>query len=179
VISENLSLDGCILLRTKVNTDDRGLFVKPFDANVFSALGLDFGWKECFWSKSFRGTIRGLHAQLPPAAHAKCVWPVVGRTFSVLLDLRRNSTTYGKAISLNLDANSGSALYVPVGVAHGFQALCDETTVCYLVTSSHAPSLDSGVRWDSVGVSWPLRAERVSARDSALPRLDDFKSPFL
>lgn len=173
-----IGIPGCHVLTTRVHEDARGRFVKPFDAAVFGAAGLRGDWAECFWSESRRGVIRGFHIQLPPSAHAKLVWAMSGVSHSVLLDLRVGSPTFGNTAAVHLDASVGNAVYAPEGVAHGFQALEDRTILGYLVTSGHDPRLDTGVRWDSAGVAWPLEVSEVSVRDRSLPTLAEFVTPF-
>lgn len=173
-----LAIPGCLVIAGAVHTDARGRFAKPFARPEFSSAGLKHDWAECFWSVSKRGVVRGFHVQLPPAEHAKLLWVVSGASHSSLIDLRAGSPAYGRAESVRLDALVGKALYVPAGVAHGFQALEDDTTIVYLVTSGHDAAHDSGVRWDSAGVSWPLPVTEISARDSALVPLAAFTTPF-
>jgi dTDP-4-dehydrorhamnose 3,5-epimerase len=173
-----LELPGCHLLESPVLSDARGRFAKPFAAPAFAAAGLRHDWAECFWSESSLGAVRGFHAQLPPSAHVKLVWAMAGASHSVLLDLRDGSPTFRKTVSVRLDARSSRALYVAEGVAHAFQALEAGTILGYLVTSAHDAARDSGVRWDSAGVSWPIPVGEVSERDRTLPALADFKTPF-
>lgn len=171
-------LPGCFELQALVRSDERGSFVKTFHAPTFAAAGLRTDFAEEFHSVSRRGVLRGLHFQLPPREHAKLVHCPHGEVFDVAVDLRRGSPTEGEALTLHLSAAQGNALYLPPGLAHGFQALSDEALVAYAVTSVHAPDLDAGIAWDSVGVDWPLPEPLVSERDRAFPALEDFRSPF-
>lgn len=171
-------IPGCLVVTSTVHADARGGFAKPFAASAFRAAGLRHDWAECFWSVSKRGVVRGFHVQLPPADHAKLLWVVAGASQSAVIDLRAGSPAYGRAECARLDAAGGRALYVPAGVAHGFQALEDATTIVYLVTSAHDAAHDSGVRWDSAAVEWPIPVTEVSARDNALVPLESFNTPF-
>jgi dTDP-4-dehydrorhamnose 3,5-epimerase len=177
-IQEQTGIPGCLVLSGGVHADARGRFAKPYAAPAFEAAGLKHDWAECFWSVSRKGVVRGFHVQLPPAEHAKLVWVVSGASHSALIDIRAGSPAYHRAATVRLDAAGGKALYVPAGIAHGFQALEDDTTLIYLVTSAHDAAHDSGVRWDSAGVTWPLPVTEVSARDRALEPLASFKTPF-
>jgi dTDP-4-dehydrorhamnose 3,5-epimerase len=119
-----------------------------------------------------------MHFQTPPHEHAKLVYCAAGAVTDVLLDLRRQSCTYGQAIALPLTAESGQALYIAAGIAHGFFALEAPALMVYNVTSEYAPSQDAGVRWDSFGFDWGVSAPVMSERDRSFPALADFVSPF-
>jgi dTDP-4-dehydrorhamnose 3,5-epimerase len=177
LIKFQTGISGCLVLSCGVHVDARGLFAKPYSASAFDAIGLKHDWAECFWSVSRKGVVRGFHVQLPPADHAKLVWVVKGSSHSVLIDLRTGSPTYHRRVTVPLKAN-GEALYLPAGIAHGFQSIEDDTTLVYLVTSAHDLAHDSGVHWDSAGISWPLPVTEVSARDQMLTSLASFKTPF-
>jgi dTDP-4-dehydrorhamnose 3,5-epimerase/CDP-3, 6-dideoxy-D-glycero-D-glycero-4-hexulose-5-epimerase len=170
---------GTCLLQPKVFEDFRGDFVKTFHAGLFSELGIDFAPVEEFFSTSKRGVLRGMHFQLPPHDHAKLVYCVRGRVLDVLLDLRRGSPTFGQAASAELSRQNHHQFFIPAGVAHGFLSLEDDSVMVYKTTSVHAPSHDSGVRWDSFGFDWQLtQPPIVSARDAAFATFPEFISPF-
>ncbi|MBI2363315.1 MAG: dTDP-4-dehydrorhamnose 3,5-epimerase family protein [Elusimicrobia bacterium] len=173
-----LRCPGAFELRAPFARDARGSFAKPFHASAFARLGLPVRFREAFWSASRAGAVRGLHFQTPPHAAGKLVWCVQGEAFDALLDLRAGSPRFGRCESLRLSARRANAVFVPPGVAHGFQALRGGATLCYLATAEYAPRHDHGVRWDSAGIRWPLPVGAVSARDRALPALAGFRSPF-
>lgn len=158
--------------------DERGWLLKVFQRSALRDAGGDGGVGEVFLSCSARGTIRGLHFQVPPHEHAKTVVCLEGAILDVVVDLRRGSPTEGAVACFGLDAAEPAQLHMPVGVAHGFQALADDTVVAYLVSSEHAPDHDRGIRWDSVGVDWPLPPTHISPRDQAHPPLAELASPF-
>jgi dTDP-4-dehydrorhamnose 3,5-epimerase len=172
------AIPGVSLVPLTRHVDDRGDFVKVFQASVARAAGLDPQVAELFWSRSRRGVVRGLHFQVPPAAHQKLVTIVAGRVFDVVVDLRVGSPTFGGVAVTTLDAEDPAALTIPVGCAHGFQALTDDATVLYATTTEHSPAADCGIRWDSVGAAWPLADAVVSTRDAGFPALAEFDSPF-
>jgi dTDP-4-dehydrorhamnose 3,5-epimerase len=174
-----LRLPGCFSLQRPAHKDSRGSFLKPYSAEEFSALGLASRWDECFWSQSHRGVVRGFHVQTPPAAKPKLVFSVHGRVHDMLVDLRVGSPTYQQSVALPLTAGDGVAVYIPAGVAHGFQVLSPSATLIYLVGAPHSPAHDTGVRWDSVGSDWPLPVSEISTRDLTLPTLAAFVSPFI
>lgn len=173
-----LQISGCHRLQPRVFTDARGRFVKPFVVSQLQAHGLRTDFVEQYHSTSAPGVIRGMHFQTPPHEHAKLVYCAAGAVTDVLLDLRRQSATYGQAIALPLTAESGQVLYIAAGIAHGFVALEAPALMVYNVTSEYAPSHDAGVRWDSFGFDWGVSAPVMSERDRSFPALADFASPF-
>lgn len=169
----------CRLLKLRRAEDERGTFGKIFQRSAFTGLGLEAEYVELFYSRSNRGVVRGLHFQEPPRALHKIVTCVHGEAWDVVVDLRLGSPAYGRHVAVGLSEASGLAVAVPVGCAHGFLAVTDDTTLVYLATDEHSPEHDSGVHWDSADILWPLDAEPVvSPRDAALPSLAAFSSPF-
>ena len=150
-----------------------------WNAPDFAEHGLRIDWQEEFYSVSRRGVIRGLHFQTPPAAHAKLVTCLAGEVIDVAVDLRCGSPTEGKVCSVTLDEQNGLILYLPSGIAHGFQSLSEASTMLYKVTSAHAPKSDAGIAFDSVDFDWPVADPTVSDRDRGHPALADYVSPFI
>lgn len=167
---------GVGLLTPPFHEDRRGSFTKPFSPALLQAAGVEFDLAEVYWSRSVAGTIRGLHFQLPPTAVAKIVFATSGHVTDAVVDLRRDSPTYGEHATFDLTPSSGAVL-VPVGCAHGFEAL-EESVLCYLQDRSFDPATDTGVRWDSAGIAWSSEAPVLSDRDTGFPCLADFDSPF-
>ncbi|HMF04613.1 MAG TPA: dTDP-4-dehydrorhamnose 3,5-epimerase family protein [Acidimicrobiia bacterium] len=176
--ADQTPIQGCAHTPLERSDDDRGRFVKVYQRSVADAMGYRDMVAEFYYSCSSRGVIRGLHFQSPPYHHAKIVVCVVGSMFDVVVDLRVGSPTYAEHVTYSLDGAAPSVVHVPAGCAHGFQALADDTLVGYLVSTEHELSHDSGIRWDSAGVEWPLPGPVVSARDRSLPTLNDLVSPF-
>ena len=173
-----LPFSGCFRLQPRVFQDARGRFVKPLVVSQLQTHGLRTDFIEQYHSTSAPGVIRGMHFQTPPHEHAKLVYCAAGAVTDVLLDLRRQSPTYSKAIALPLTAESGQALYITAGIAHGFVAIDAPALMVYNLTSEYAPSHDAGVRWDSFGFDWGLKAPVMSERDLSFPAFADFVSPF-
>lgn len=171
-------LRGLYRLVPNVHRDHRGEFVKTFHRTTFARLGLEFGIAEEFFSISHQGVVRGMHFQLPPAAHSKMVFCIKGSVLDVVVDLRRSSPTFGQVHAERLDDENRHALFIPHGLAHGFAALSELAVMYYLTDTVHAPEADAGIRWNSFGFSWPVSVPIVSARDQNLPSLSDFVSPF-
>lgn len=172
------TIPGLFEVRSEAFRDDRGSFVKVFSDGYFSARGLTFKSMEQYYSASKRGVIRGLHFQSPPYDHAKLVYCVFGRAFEAAVDLRLGSPTYGQYATFELSPEHANAIFVPTGLAHGFCVQSEEAILVYSTTSEHQPTHDTGIRWDSAGIPWPTKEPIVSVRDSALPALSEFQSPF-
>jgi dTDP-4-dehydrorhamnose 3,5-epimerase len=172
------AIDGCVLLTAPASSDDRGRFVKVLDADAFRRAGLATTFAEQYYTVSGGNVLRGMHLQLPPFGHDKLVYCVTGRVLDAVLDLRVGSPTYGRHETFELSAGVPRMLYIREGIAHGFCVLEAPATMVYNVTSSHQASHDSGVRWDSAGIDWPLARPLISVRDAGLPELGSFESPF-
>jgi dTDP-4-dehydrorhamnose 3,5-epimerase len=168
-------LPGVKVVRVPQMQDERGWFYKPFAS---AALGVDFQVEETFFSSSKRGVLRGLHFQTPPFDHHKVVICLKGRALDVLVDLRVGSPAYGQPWSMELQGPS-SAILIPKGLAHGFLALEDDTTMVYWVDRGYAPTHDHGILWNSIDFDWPLGEPDTSLRDRAFPALSEFVSPFV
>ncbi|WP_096700254.1 dTDP-4-dehydrorhamnose 3,5-epimerase [Magnetospirillum sp. 15-1] len=171
-------LPGCLEIKPVIRKDERGFFIKTFHAEKFSELGLSTEIREQYYSSSKLGVIRGLHFQIPPHDHDKLVYCLRGSVLDAVVDLRRSSPTFGRHVTLQLDAEAGNMLYIPKGFAHGFCATSEDSIMVYNVTSVYAPDHDMGILWNSAGVNWQNAAPIVSDRDAALPPMADFNSPF-
>lgn len=172
-------IPGCYEIQPRVVDDARGRFVKVFHRDAFAEQGLEVNFAEEYYSVSRKGVIRGMHFQTPPMDHAKMVYCVQGDVFDVLVDLRLGSPSYGKTASFNLSANKGNYVYIPKGLAHGFCATSESATLVYMVTSVYSPEHDTGILWNSIGISWPAKNPVMSDRDRGFIALADFKSPFV
>jgi dTDP-4-dehydrorhamnose 3,5-epimerase len=172
------SLDGVFQIQCKIAADNRGKFIKNFRASHLKELGLETHFVEEFVTTSHKNVVRGLHFQLPPHDHAKLVSCFGGEILDVVVDLRRGSPTYGKHEAFHLKEDLGRSIYIPKGFAHGFLALTNHAIVHYQVSTEHAPSADSGILWNSAGITWPIESPIISARDSQFVGLKDFQSPF-
>jgi dTDP-4-dehydrorhamnose 3,5-epimerase len=131
-------------------------------------------------SISAAGVLRGLHFQRPPYAQAKLVRVARGRALDVAVDLRLDSPTFGQHKQVLLDATRGNQLYVPVGFAHGFLALEDDTIFLYKCSNYYHPAAEGGLLWNdpALGINWGVDAPNVSPKDEILPRLADLITPF-
>ncbi len=176
-ISE-LEIPGCKVIKPRRLCDNRGEFIKIVHGVTFAGSGLEFGFREQYYSVSRREVVRGMHFQIPPHEHDKLVYCMNGAALDVVVDLRRGSPGFRKVQAVRLEANELCGVYVPRGCAHGFLSLTDDCIMLYCVTTEYAPEHDRGIRWDSFEFSWPCKHPIVSPRDSSLPSLNDFVTPF-
>lgn len=175
---EELEIPGVFLVHLRFAADQRGHFAKNYMKSFFDDHGLVSSFVESYHSSSQSNVIRGMHFQTPPDDHAKLVTPVMGAVLDVVLDIRRGSPTYGKAVSRKLSGDEPAAMYVPSGFAHGFAALEAPAILQYSVSSEHSPENDAGIAFDSFDFHWPIDRPILSERDRALPSLNKFDSPF-
>jgi dTDP-4-dehydrorhamnose 3,5-epimerase len=165
-------LAGAYIVESEPAEDERGFFVRNFCRDEFAAHGLDARVAQT--STSFnhkRGTVRGMHFQTDPFPEAKLVRCTAGAIYDVIVDLRRESVTYGRWLGVELSAANRRSLYVPPHFAHGFQTLEDASEVFYQISEFYHPECARGLRWDdpALGVEWPLEVSVISERDRAFP----------
>jgi dTDP-4-dehydrorhamnose 3,5-epimerase len=170
---EETSIQGAWLVQLEPHEDERGTFARIWCRDELSAHGLSTELAQCSISRNPReGTLRGLHFQRAPHEEVKLVRAVSGAIFDVIVDLRPGSATLGQWFGVRLDAENGQALYIPKGVAHGFQTRADNSDVLYMISTPYAPDAASGVRWDdpAFGIEWPSTSQRIlGERDLAWP----------
>jgi dTDP-4-dehydrorhamnose 3,5-epimerase len=155
-------------------SDERGMLARTFDAELFRERGLSAEMVQCSTSFNHRaGTLRGLHYQAAPHAECKLVRCTAGAAYDVIVDLRPDSPTHGRWAAVELSWDNRRAVYVPRGVAHGFQTLADGSELLYMIDTPYVPEAARGVRWDdpAFGIDWPdPGGERtLSDRDRSFP----------
>eukprot|EP00119_Amphimedon_queenslandica_P003438 XP_003389676.1 PREDICTED: uncharacterized protein LOC100633697 [Amphimedon queenslandica] len=180
---ESLAIPDIRILRPKKFGDHRGFFSETFNKKALSEIGIDIDFVQDNHSLSAeKGTMRGLHFQIPPFAQDKLVRVVRGAIFDVAVDLRRSSPTFGQYASAVVSADEWNQILVPVGFAHGFMTIEDDTEVIYKVSNFYAPSHDRGILWNDpeIGIDWPLEGGEaiLSDKDKVQPRLGEIESPF-
>lgn len=172
MIFHELPLAGAYRIEPQLIVDQRGGFARRFCAETFRAHGLeaDFVQRSISYNR-LAGTLRGMHFQAVPHLEAKLVRCTRGAMFDVMIDLRRDSATFGKWYGETLTADSPIILYVPKGFAHGFQTLVDDTDVDYEITPAYVPGAERGFRFDdpALAINWPMAEAVISERDKALP----------
>ena len=175
-----LSIPEVILIEPLVFRDQRGFFMETYKRSEFAAEGITETFVQGNHSKSFRGTLRGLHYQKYPKAQGKLVRALSGEIHDVMVDLRLGGPTYGKWVAMTISAEDKKMLYVPGGFAHGFCVISEEAEVLYSATEEYAPDCEAGVVWNDpdLKIEWPIAEPRLSNRDRAWPRLKDADNNF-
>lgn len=177
---EKTDLPDLLILTPRRFGDSRGWFAETWNAARMREAGLDLAFVQDNHSFSAqKGTLRGLHYQSPPRAQDKLVRCSRGAIWDVAVDARRGSPTYGRSVGVELSAENGRQLLVPIGFLHGFVTLTDDCEVQYKCTDLYSPQHDGSVRWDSAGVNWGFAGDPVlSEKDLAAPAFADWQSPF-
>ena len=176
-----LGIPDIILIETDKFNDDRGCFFEHYKESAFKANGILDLFEQDSFSNSKKGVIRGLHYQKEPMGQGKLVSALSGKIFDVAVDLRKGSPHFGKWVSAELSSENCRSLWVPVGFAHGFAALEDDTVVLYKTTHEYSKEHEGGVIWNDpdIGIKWPIRNPTVSEKDGKHQRLRDSKSNFV
>jgi dTDP-4-dehydrorhamnose 3,5-epimerase len=172
MIFRETPLHGAWILEPERFEDERGFFARTYCREELAARGLDPTVAQCSVSYNHRrGTLRGLHFQIAPHEEVKLVRVTRGSIWDVIVDLRPDSPTFRNHFSVVLSAQQGNHLYIPKGMAHGFQTLEDETEVFYQISEPYAPEFARGYRWDdpAFDIPWPEAVTVVSERDRRLP----------
>ena len=167
-------LDGVVLIEPAVHGDSRGFFLETYAREEWQGLGVDAEFVQQNHSRSSRGTLRGLHFQTSPG-QAKLLRCARGEILDVVVDLRRDSATYGQWEAHVLDDSKHHQLFVPIGFAHGFVVLSEVADVCYQVSSLYDPETEMGIAWDDpeIGVDWQVADPLLSERDKTAPQLGE------
>jgi dTDP-4-dehydrorhamnose 3,5-epimerase len=165
------------------HADERGFFSETYSRRAFASAGIALEFVQDNQSFSVRrGTIRGLHFQIPPFAQDKIVRVIRGSIFDVVVDVRRGSPTFGRFETFLLEAADWKQLRIPAGFAHGLCTLEPDTEIMYKVSNFYAPAHDKGVRWNDpkIGIAWPVPPEEalISPKDRVLPLLSDIPNYF-
>ena len=172
MLIEELPLKDAYLVDIQKVTDERGYFARAWCQREFEEHGLTSNLVQANISFNYRkGTLRGLHYQVDPHKEAKLVRCTKGGIYDVLVDLRLNSTTYGKWFGIELSSENHRMLWIPEGFAHGYQTLEDDTEVFYHVTEFYTPESERGTRYDDpvFGITWPLEISVISEKDANWP----------
>ena len=176
------NLAGLVEFIPRLFGDPRGVFYETFSARLMQEAGVpvSLDWVQDNQSKSQPGVLRGLHFQRPPHAQAKLVRVAQGRVLDVVVDIRRDSPTFGQHATVELSAALGNVLFVPIGFAHGFVALEEDTLFLYKCSNYYAPSSEGGLLWNdpALGIDWNIENPLVSPKDEVLPTLAELASPF-
>lgn len=168
MIFKELGIPGVFLISLEKHEDERGFFARSFCKKEFAEQGLCTEFVQCNFSYNKRkGTLRGMHYQKHPYEEVKVVSCVQGAIYDVVLDIRKNSAIYGKWLAVELTAENHDMLYIPKGLAHGFQTLADQSMVYYQMGQFYEPDAGCGIRFDDekFGIDWPIPDKVMSIKD--------------
>ena len=174
MIGRPLGLPGLALVEPDVFGDDRGFFIETYSRRRYREIGIDVDFVQDNHSRSRLDTLRGLHFQVGEG-QAKLVRVARGRAWDVVVDIRRDSPTFGRWEAVELDDDSHHQLYVPPGFAHGFVALSETLDFVYKVGTYYDATTERGLAWDDpdIGIEWPIDRPILSDRDASNPRLSE------
>ncbi|MBT5028919.1 MAG: dTDP-4-dehydrorhamnose 3,5-epimerase [Nitrospinaceae bacterium] len=169
-------LEGVLLIEPLVHGDPRGRFYESYEKKKYQAVGIQEDFVQDNQSLSQKNVLRGLHYRIEPE-QAKLVRVVKGEVFDVVVDIRKNSPTFGKWQSFILSASNYLQLYVPIGFAHGFCVLSDEAEFLYKVSESYSAEKEKGILWNDpdIGIDWPISDPILSEKDKINPPLRSLK----
>lgn len=171
----SLSLNGSYIVDLNAFTDERGWFARYYCKDEFSKIGHTKDWVQMNHSAGFqKGTLRGLHYQIPPYSEIKLVRCIAGKIFDVIVDLRQGSPTFLQWQGIELSAENRRMIYIPEGFAHGFQTLTDNCELLYHHSAFYTPKAEKGIKYDdpAIAVQWPEALTVLSSRDASHQLLD-------
>lgn len=178
---EKTTLEGAYLIKPRVFDDERGFFMETYSKKKLKEAGIDCDFVQDNHSMSVtKGVLRGLHYQLPPNAQAKLVRVTKGAVYDVIVDLRKDSLTFGKWEGFELTDDNHYMLFVPRGFAHGFCTLVDYTEFQYKCDNYYAPESEGGIVWNDpdLKIYWPIENPILSEKDAKAQKFAEFNSPF-
>ena len=173
---EKLEIEGLVLIKPKVFGDNRGFFMESYRKSEFFQNGIDCEFVQDNHSKSTKGVLRGLHYQAKPKTQAKLIRCSKGMIYDVVVDLRKNSKTFGKFAKVELSEENKHMLFIPEGFAHGFVVLSDEAELLYKTNKEFSPEHDRGLLWcdNEVNVNWGINFDPIlSEKDKIQPKLQE------
>ena len=176
------TLDGLVLLKPTIFKDNRGYFMESYNQKNINKLLGNVNFVQDNESESSLGVLRGLHFQKPPYAQAKLVRCLKGSVLDVVLDLRKDSKTYGIFETILLTEENKKQLFIPKGFAHGFVVLSETAIFSYKVDNYYNPDSESGVLWNdlALNIDWKINKKEiiVSEKDKSLPTFNNIINPF-
>jgi len=169
------------IIKPQVFQDNRGFFLETYSRKKFSETGIEADFVQDNHSLSVKkGVLRGLHFQAPPFTQAKLLRVTNGSVYDVIVDIRKDSPTFGKWEGFTLSAENFLMLFVPKGFLHGFMTLEDNTEVQYKCDNFYEPQSEGGIIWNdpTLKIDWPIKDPILSERDEKWGKFEDFNSPF-
>ncbi|HDX9659027.1 TPA: dTDP-4-dehydrorhamnose 3,5-epimerase [Bacillus toyonensis] len=173
---ENTIFEEVKIIIPQVFEDNRGFFMESYNASKLEVEGLKYSFIQDNHSLSTEvGVIRGLHYQLSPKAQTKMIRVIRGAIFDVVVDIRKQSPTFGEWFGIELSSENKKQLLIPKGFAHGFCTLAPDTEVIYKVDELYSPELDRGIMWNDsdINIKWPINNPILSIKDQNHPNLKD------
>ncbi len=173
-------IEGILIIEPQIFKDTRGYFFESYNESKMHAAGIQLNFVQDNQSFSQKGAIRGLHFQAPPFEQGKLVRVIAGAVRGVVVDIRKNSPSYGQHFAIDLTAENQLMFWIPPGFAHGFETLADNTIFLYKCTNLYHKESEGGLLWNdpALGIQWQTQEAIVSDKDILLPTLKDFVSPF-
>jgi len=171
---------GLLIIQPKVFEDDRGYFLEWFREDILKSFGVNLKFVQDNEAKSQKYVLRGLHFQNPPFAQGKLVRVVQGAVLDIVVDIRKNSETYGEWFSRELSEKNKTMIWIPPGFAHGYLSLEDDTVFQYKCTNYYNKDSEGSIRWDDpdLNIDWDIKEPIVSSKDKSAPLLKEFESYF-
>lgn len=172
---QTTEIEGVLVFTPKVYNDDRGFFVETYNKELYQEAGLDYDFVQDNYSHSAKGTLCGLHYQLPHT-QGKLISVIWGEIFDVAVDIRKSSPTFGQWVGINISDKNRKQLFVPAGLAHGFCVISEKADVMYKCTDTYAPTCEKGILWSDpdIGIKWPaIESAIISGKDARLPLLSE------
>ena len=180
MLIEKNHIEGLVVIKPDVFEDERGYFFESYNEEKFRQLGIDVKFLQDNESKSDKGVLRGLHFQVPPNQQGKLVRVIKGAVLDVAVDLRKSSPTYGQWASIELSEKNKWMYWIPVGFAHGFLTMEENTVFFYKCTQVYHKESERGIIWNDADlrIKWGIDQPLVSEKDKTAGRFRDFVSPF-
>lgn len=177
---KKLEIEGSYLITPSVDMRSTCDLIKIFDDSQFNIYGLSTEFKEEYYAIAKPGVVRGMHFQLPPEEHDKIVTCIIGEIQDVIIDLRKNSKTYGNYTVVELNEENKNMIYIPKGCAHGYYIKGNkEALIYYKVTKPFIKELRGGISYKSLNINWDFKDEvEIEEEDKELPLFEDFNNPF-
>lgn len=173
MVFKTTSIEGLIEIFPRILEDERGIFFESYHHRLFQENGIPFDFVQDNQSFSRKGILRGLHFQKKPHQQGKLVRVITGKALDIAVDIRKDSPSFGKHVSILLDSKLNNMVYVPEGFAHGFVAL-EDTIFSYKCTNFYHKSAESGIIWNDkqLNIDWGINNPLVSDKDQALPSFE-------
>ena len=167
----NLPIAGLKIIEPDVFEDNRGFFFESYNKKKFAEGGVNIDFVQDNHSRSTKGVLRGMHFQIDPFAQDKLVRVIQGEVYDVVVDVRKNSPTFGKWESITLSAKNKKMFFIPQGFAHGFQVISDTAEFEYKVSNFYSPEHEKGFIWNDadLAINWPIHEAILGLKDQAYP----------